>query len=99
MSKWRKAARVDLNQPGIVKQLRDMGYSVETGKDDILVGVSNKTFWYEIKELHCVSKKTGKILDSEKKKHQKVLEAGWQGHYKIVSSWQEIVDDIKKHNR
>jgi hypothetical protein len=42
--------KVDKNQNQIVKELRDMGYSVELDKDDILVGKHGKTIWIEIKE-------------------------------------------------
>lgn len=42
MSKYRRAARIDKNQPEIVKILRSVpGVSVELGKDDIR-GV---TYW------------------------------------------------------
>lgn len=87
--------KVDNNQSAIVESLRRLpGVTVALKHDDILVGYKGRTYWYEIKNPDAVSKKTGKIRDSEKKKSQKVLEAGWTGHYKIVSSVMEIANDI-----
>lgn len=94
MPKNRFAKKVDSNQPGIVKKLRDLGVSVELDKDDILCGWLGKTYWFEIKAPECISRRTGKVLDSAKKDHQKELEIEWRGHYKIVSSFEEIVEDM-----
>lgn len=92
----RRADRTDSNQLGIVKELRRQGYSVVPDMDDILVGHNGKTYWYEIKTEDCRSKKTGLILDSKIKPSQHELLRTYKGHYKIVTSWQEIVEDIKK---
>ena len=94
--KHRRAAKIDNNQPEIVAKLRKMGYSVEVNHDDILVGFKKRTLWYEIKEPEkAVSKKTGEILESAKKDSQKRLEREWKGHYKIVSSLEDILLDIE----
>lgn len=94
MSKYRQAAKVDANQRIIVQALRQIpGCTVETGKDDILVGYKSITRWYEIKTPDCVGK-DGKILDSAKKSKQKELEREWRGHYRIVSSVGEILQDM-----
>ena len=93
MSNKRWAANVDANQPGIVEELRKF-CSVEVNHDDILVGYQGKTYWYEIKAEDAVSKKTGLILESKKKDSQKRLEKEWAGHYKIVSSLNEILTDM-----
>lgn len=90
----RRKDKVDINQPEIVKSLRALGYSVELDHDDILVGKHGRTYWYEIKSEDAVSKKTGKVLQSAKKDHQIKLEATYQGHYKIVSSLDEILEDL-----
>jgi ribonucleotide reductase alpha subunit len=95
MSKYRFAAKVDANQPNIVKELRMLGYSVEVGHDDILVGHAGKTYWFELKEPGSVSKKTGEVLESEKKESQKRLEKEWKGHYKIVWNIDQILNEIK----
>lgn len=91
----RRKDKVDENQKEIVKALRKIpGISVEVGHDDILVGRNGKTYWFEIKSPDAVSKKTGKIKESEKKDDQKRLEAEWTGHYKIVHSIDQILDEI-----
>lgn len=97
MSKYRRAAKVDANQNHIVKSLREMGYSVLTGHDDILVGHNGVTYYFELKDPEkAVSKKTGEILESQLKPSQKKLRAEWRGHYKIVHSIEQILDEIGK---
>lgn len=94
MAKYRQAARIDENQPEIVDKLRRMGFSVQTGMDDILVGSKGKTFWFEIKTPDQVKKsggyKAGALKDSQKK-----LLSEWRGHYKIVHSIEQILEEIK----
>ena len=96
MAKYRQAAKVDANQSDIVSALRKLGYTVYLDVDDILVGKDNFNYWYEIKNPNAVSKRTGGILDSAKKSGQIKLEKEWKGHYKIVSSLEEILTDMKK---
>ncbi len=67
MSKNRYSARTDNNEAEIVKALRKMGYSVQVGMDDILVGTKGLNFWLEIKDPKHVSAKTGLINESAKK--------------------------------
>lgn len=92
----RRADRVDSNQPKIINELRSLGYSVVPGMDDILVGYNGKTYWYEIKTEDCRSSKTGLILDSKIKPSQHEILRTYKGHYKIVTSLQEIIEDINK---
>jgi len=93
----RYAARCDKNQPDIVKDLRKIpGVSVEVNHDDILVGCHGVTFWYEIKSPEAVSKKTGEIMESEIKPDQKRIRSTFTGHYKIVSSFEQIIDDMNE---
>jgi len=92
----RRKDRKDNNQTSIAEALKKLGFSVELDMDDILVGKHGYTFWFEIKSEDSVSKKTGEILDSAKKPHQKELEREWKGHYKIVSSLEEILEDIRE---
>ena len=95
MSKYRRDAKVDGNQNQIVKALRKIpGVSVKVGVDDIFVGFMGKNYWYEIKNASVVSKKTGIVNNSAKKKSQVKLEKSWTGHYKIVSSLDEIIDQL-----
>ena len=82
--KHRRAAKVDANQSEIVKELREKGYSVEVGHDDILVGYKGFTFWYEIKAHARSVIKPSQIL----------LLAEWHGHYKIVWTARMIINDI-----
>lgn len=90
----RRKDKVDANQPEIVKALRAIpGVSVELGHDDVLVGYQGRTYWYEIKTPECVGK-DGNILESKKKDCQKVLEAEWKGHYRIIHCIEQILDDI-----
>ena len=96
MHKNRTAAKVDLNQNLIVETLRMIpGVTVEPDHDDILVGYRSVTYWFEIKnpELAC-SKKTGEILKSAIKPDQQRILDNYTGHYKIVSSLEQILTEI-----
>ena len=90
----RRAARVDDNQSDIVRDLRKMGFSVELGHDDLLVGANGVTRWYEIKSESAVSRKTGQVLESKIKSSQKKIRSEFRGHYKIVASLDEILLDM-----
>ena len=70
------------------------GVSVETDVNDLFVGYKGFNYWYEIKTDEAISKRTGKIKESSKRKTQKRLEKTWKGHYKIVSSLDEILKDM-----
>jgi len=94
MSRNRYSARTDENEKHIVSDLRKLGYQVEVGHDDILVGANGVNYWFEIKQEKHVSKKTGKINESAKKKSQIRLESEWTGHYKIVSTLEDILRDM-----
>jgi hypothetical protein len=95
MSKYRRAAKIDSNQPDIVAALRSIpGVAVEVGHDDLLIGRNGLTYWFEIKEPSTVSPVTGLIRESAKKDSQKRLEKEWAGHYRIVSSLAEILREI-----
>ena len=95
MTQYRRAAKIDNNQPEIVKALRGIpGITVQVGMDDILVGYKCKTYWFEIKEPGTVSKKTGLILDSTIKPSQHALRRDWKGHYSIVWNVEQILKEI-----
>ena len=95
MQKYRRAAKIDTNQNDIVDALRKIpGVSVQVEHDDILVGYKGCTHWYEIKPPHAVSKKTGKVNDSFLKPSQIKLLKEWCGHYKIVWSLEQILEDL-----
>jgi len=96
MSKYRQAARTDKNQSAIVRSLRQLpGVSVAVGHDDILVGVRGITFWFEIKRPECIGK-DGVVWPSEITDSEKKLLKDWRGHYSIVSTLDEILDEMKK---
>ncbi len=95
MSKHRRAAKIDGNQPEIVDALRDIpGVTVQVGMDDILVGYKGITYWFEIKEPECVSNVTGQVQPSKIKDSQHKLLAEWKGHYQIVWHIQQILKAI-----
>jgi hypothetical protein len=88
-------ANTDKNQSEIVEKLRQIpGMSVELNHDDILVGFRGLSFWYELKSDNAISKKTGEILESHIEPDQERILKTWRGHYKIVSSFDEIFKDI-----
>jgi len=90
----RRAAKVDENQPKIVKALRDIpGVTVEVGHDDILVGYSGVTYWFELK-APSAEDRDGNVRQGEKKPSQIKLEAEWAGHYRIVSRIDQILEDM-----
>ena len=94
MSKYRRAAKVDINQQEIVRKLRQIpGVTVVPGHDDILVGRNGKTYWFEVKRPECIGK-DGNVRPSEITESEKELLASWRGHYKIVSTFEEIMDEI-----
>lgn len=94
MSNRRWAAKVDNNQKSIVDALIKIpGVSVAPNHDDILVGYMGQTFWYEIKSPDSASK-DGVVFESAKKDSQKELEKHWSGHYRIVCSLDQILEDI-----
>jgi len=95
VSKYRRAAKIDSNQPEIVDALRDIpGVTVQVSMDDILVGYNGKTHWFEIKEPGTVSPKTGQVRPSEIKSSQKDLMRTWTGHYAIVWNLDQILLEI-----
>lgn len=90
----RRKDKVDANQPEIVATLRAIpGVTVELGHEDILVGYKGRTYWYEVKTPECVGK-DGNIRESAKKDCQKRLEKEWKGHYLIIHSVDQILEDI-----
>lgn len=68
--------------------------TVEIDHDDIFVGYKKVNYWYELKSIEAISKRTGKVKESSKQKSQKKLSKTWKGHYKIVSTLDEILIDI-----
>jgi len=94
----RRKDKVDANQPEIVEHLRKFGYSVQLDMDDILVGVGGRTYWFEIKSPD-VTNKQGEVYRSAKKDCQILLEETWQGHYKIVTCVEDIIEEIRNDTK
>ena len=91
----RRAEKVDANQADIVAALRDIPFlGVEVGHDDILVGWMGKSYWFEIKSPDVVSKKTGRVIDSEITDSEWDRYNNWPGHYKIVWSLDQILEEL-----
>ena len=92
----RRAAKVDNNQKQIMDALRWVpGITVQPGHDDLLVGYKGKTYWFELKSERAVSKRTGIVREKSKKESQIKLESTWKGHYKIISTLDEILKELE----
>ena len=88
--------KADRNEKDIVNALKMIpGIQVETGHDDILVGYKGANYWYEIKNPAEINNK-GEVSNKSTKTAQKQakLAKEWTGHYKIVSTLKEILDEI-----
>ena len=82
----RRRAKVDANQPEIVKSLREIpGVTVQLGMDDFLIGYKGKTYWIELKDVG----KEKQLKDSQIKLLDK-----WTGHYMVTSSLDEILSEL-----
>lgn len=94
MTHRRYANKVDSNQPKIVRDLRKIpGVSVSPGHDDILVGFRGRTFWFEIKNPDKL-KKNGKLKKGALQDGQVQLQNEFNGHYSVVTSLDEILQQI-----
>lgn len=90
----RRANRIDNNQNDIIDDLKKIpGLSVKPGHDDILVGYRGRTFWFEIKNPNKL-KKDGGFYKGAVKDGQYKLQNEFNGHYSIVTSSKEIMQQI-----
>jgi len=97
----RKAARIDSNQPEIVKTFQDLGCTVQhlhtigNGCPDILVGYRSMNFLVEIKDGRKIPSQRNLTID-EKRWH-----LTWRGQVCIIKSVDEAINFIKylKKNR
>ena len=98
MSEWRRALRrtkADDGQKAIVRTLLAIpGVTVALGHDDVLLGYKDRTFWYELKsrsafKVDGVTPRKGALKDS-----QAALLESWRGHYRVVSTVEEILADL-----
>lgn len=91
----RRAARIDANQPEIVKALRAIhGVTVALEHDDIFVGYKGRNYWFEIKDPEKVFNKDGSFKKGAIKDSQVKLQNDWKGHYKIVWTLDMILEDM-----
>lgn len=83
----RRAAKVDGNQPDVVKRLRDIGFSVQpihtigSGVPDLLLGISGWNFLIELK-----SSEKGKLTNDEIDWH-----ANWRGQVNTAITVETIL--------
>lgn len=86
-----KAARIDANQPSIVRSLRQAGATVQSlveigsGCPDILIGFRGKCFVAEIKDWKQPPSKQ-RLTPMEKKWHQE-----WQGQIAVIKTADEAL--------
>lgn len=92
----RRAARTDENQPQIVKDLRDLGFSVAitaavgNGFPDIAVGTSARNYFFEIKDPNKPK------ADRQLTPAQKQFFASWKGQVRKVETLEEILQVIRE---
>ncbi len=87
-------SKIDSNQQEIVKKLRSIpGVTVELNHSDFLLGYKGKTFWYECK-TESPYKANGELRKGALKDSQIKLLAEWEGHYKVVWTFEQILDEI-----
>ena len=92
----RQAARTDENQKEIVKELRQLGYSVLDlsgvggGCPDICVGASARNFLFEIKNP-AKPQKDRKLTPDQVKFHR-----SWQGQIRIIETTEDAIKVITK---
>ncbi len=90
----RRAARVDRNQPEIVRALRDIGATVQHihmiggGCPDILVGYRGTSYVFEIKDSAKPPSKR-RLTPMEAKWHD-----NWRGQVAIVTSIDEAIKAV-----
>jgi hypothetical protein len=89
-----RVKKIDKNQNQIVNDLRDMGFSVELDKDDILVGKNGITDWIEIKEKSPFGKK-GKLTKGFIKDSQYKILWNYTGQYNICWKVEQILNNYK----
>lgn len=95
----RRYANVDKSQKDIVKKLIEMGCSVETGHDDILVGFMGLTFWFECKtpstKAQTPMKPRGQSMRRTEDK-QRALRERWRGQIDKVCTFEQCREIIRE---
>ena len=62
--------------------------------EDFLVGYKGKTYWFECKNPDKILDKEGELRPDALKESQKLLLANWTGHYKVVWTLEQILEEI-----
>jgi len=96
MSRRYRRANIDTAQKPICAVLQSIpGVTVALGHNDVLVGYQGRTYWYEIKSRRALRKDgTLGLKDRKTTDKQQALLAAWRGHYRIVSTVEEILRDL-----
>lgn len=84
----RRARKVDENQAGLVRALRELpgvGVLVWNGDVDLIVGRGGRTYLLEVKPPRQPPSRRDRSLK------QAELRARWPGHYAVVSSVEEAL--------
>lgn len=93
----RKRGRIDGNQVAIVRELRQMGYSVlvmshlGNGAPDILVGASGRNYAFELKDHNA------KPSDKKLTTGEKIFHICWQGQIAVAETTEDICKIIEVH--
>ena len=88
----RRAAKIDVNQPAIVADIRALGWTVQhlhmvgKGCPDIMVGAKGKNYLFEIKNPEY----DGKLTDDEQEWHDT-----WSGQVSIAETIDDIVEVVR----
>ena len=92
----RMHAQPDKNQKAIIERLAKEAPQatvlVVNGDFDLLIGYLGVNLMYEVKNPESKKSKTEHRL----KPKQIWLRDNWEGHYRIVSSAEEILEDLRK---
>ncbi len=87
-------SRIDTNQKEIVAALLKIpGVKIELNHDDILLGYKKKTYWFEIKK-ETIYKKDNELKKDMLKPKQLKLMSEWTGHYSVVWTLDQILNEI-----
>ena len=87
----RRAAKIDVNQPALVEQIRDLGWTVQhlhtlgKGCPDIMVGAKGKNYLFEIKNPEY----DGKLTADEQEWHDM-----WKGQVDIAETIEDILERL-----
>jgi hypothetical protein len=88
----RRRAKIDANQPAIVKELREAGYSVHSiaqmgkGLPDLLVGKNKLNWLFEIKDPNQKPSQR-KLTEDERAWH-----AAWTGQINVIETAREALN-------